>query len=254
MKNILKFQLKDLLIGLSIYALILLILTFTFISITLSHDNVNINLNGNGFANAIFCFIVGIGIYKEHCQMAVMNSVSRKDFFKSLLCVTVITGILCTLIDQVLSAINRLPGLIPANDPGFTNNFDHLMILQMIYPEFFETHSAAIIAATSFLVEFLANSFLFIIGTLIAGIYCRMPKKYRTSYCIALPILGFGIFPMLFTSSLFYPRAANRVSDVFLGIMGISSGNPFLGMLTFTVAIVITACICYLILRRTEIA
>ncbi len=43
MKNILKFQLKDLLIGLSIYALILLILTFTFISITLSHDNVNIN-------------------------------------------------------------------------------------------------------------------------------------------------------------------------------------------------------------------
>ena len=144
MKNILKFQLKDLLIGLSIYALILLILTFTFISITLSHDNVNINLNGNGFANAIFCFIVGIGIYKEHCQMAVMNSVSRKDFFKSLLCVTVITGILCTLIDQVLSAIKRLPGLIPANDPGFTNNFDHLMVLQMIYPEFFETHSAAI--------------------------------------------------------------------------------------------------------------
>ncbi|MEZ3485126.1 MAG: hypothetical protein K1W22_00630 [Lachnospiraceae bacterium] len=256
MKKILKFQLKDILIGCAVYALVMFLLTFILIgiiSIVLTSEDVRISLNGNGFASAIFCLAMGIGIYKEHCQMAVTNSVSRKDFFKSLVCVTMITGLLCTLIDQILHVINHLPGLNPASNPGFTNNFDLLKILQMFYPGFFETHSAAMIAATSFLLEFLVNSVLFTIGTLIAGISLRIPKKFRTAYCIALPVFGCGVFPMLSVAAWLHPQSVGWVSNVCLNIMGISSGNPFLGALTFTAAIVIMACICYRVLRRTDI-
>ena len=83
MKKIFKFQLKDILIGCSIYGLILLLLAFISVGIILTNGNIKMSLSGNIFVSVIFCLSIGIGIYKEHCQMAVMNSVSRKDFFKS---------------------------------------------------------------------------------------------------------------------------------------------------------------------------
>lgn len=81
MKKIFKFQLKDMLFGCSIYALIMLLITAGAVIIALTYPHITVA--GNGFASAIFCLAVGVGIYKEHCQMAVMNSVSRKDFFKA---------------------------------------------------------------------------------------------------------------------------------------------------------------------------
>lgn len=253
MKKILKFQLKDLLIGCSIFALVLFLLTFLFIGISFKYDNINVTSNGNGFTSAIFCLALGLGMYKEHCQMAVTNSVARKDFFKSLMCITLITGLLCTLIVQVLKVINRLPGLNSAYNHNFANNFDFLKILQMLYPEFSETQSAVMMTAAVFLLEFLINSLSFLTGTLIAGIYLRIPGKYRVAYCIALPVFGCGVFPLLFIAGSSCPESLSWISNAFLGVMGISSGNPFLGALTFTVTSVIIAGICYRVLRRTEI-
>ncbi len=254
MKKIFKFQLKDMLFGCSIYALIMLLITAGAVIIALTYPHITVT--GNGFASAIFCLAVGVGIYKEHCQMAVMNSVSRKDFFKSLLCIAVIISLICTLIDQIFQLIIMLPKLNLVIDFDFTINFDILKILKIFYPGFFETHSAAVIAAVGFLMEFLIDGILFITGTLFAGICCRLPKKYRAAYCIAVPILGVGGAPMLFSifiGTSIYPPFARQLINAFRSAMGIPSGNPFLGALTFAAASVIIASVCYGMLRRTEI-
>lgn len=256
MKKILKFQLKDLLLSCSIYALIMFLLTAICVTVAFTYKDLHITINGNGFASAIFCLAAGIGMYKEHCQMAVMNSVSRKDFFKSLLCITLVISLLCTLIDHILQFLNLLPWLNNVYNPGSTNNFDILGILRTFYPGFYETHSAAAITATGFLLEFLIDGILFLTGVLFAGIYCRLPKKYRMAYCIALPVLGCGTSPVLlgvFIGASFYPPLIRKLLNVFRSIMGVSSANPFLGALTFAAASVIIASICYRLLRRTEI-
>lgn len=258
MKKIFKFQLKDLLLSCSIYASIMLLLTITAgcVTVAFQHEDIYITVAGNGFASAIFCLAVGIGMYKEHCQMAVMNSVSRKDFFKSLLCIAVIMSLICTLIDLLLQLLNMLPVLNPVYGSDFTNNFDILKILKTFYPGFFVNQSAAVIAAAGFLMEFLIDGILFITGVLFAGIYCRIPKKYRTAYCIALPVFGCGFLPTLFVAIIgrfFYPPFIRQLINVFRSIMGIPDSNPFLGALTFAAVSIIIASICYAMLRRTEI-
>ena len=253
MKKIFKFQLKDILIGCSIYGLILLLLAFISVGIILTNGNIKMSLSGNSFVSVIFCLSIGIGIYKEHCQMAVMNSVSRKDFFKSFLCITILTSLLCTLIDLILLIISQMPMLRPSSDSGFIYNSAFIEILEIFYPGFFETRSATVITAAGFLLEILTNSGFFLLGALTAGIYCRMPKKFRTIYCIMLPIFGFVILPLFFAAISFSPQSPGRLVTAFLQIMGISSGNPFLGALSVMIASAAIAFICYRILRRTEI-
>ena len=82
MKKMMKYQLKDLMLGYSVYALIMILLTAVVSVISINYNNVNVSVNGNGFSSVIFCFVVAIAIYKEHCQLALQNSISRKDFFR----------------------------------------------------------------------------------------------------------------------------------------------------------------------------
>ena len=118
-----------------------------------------------------------------------------------------------------------------------------------------KSHPAALTAA-NFLLALLINELLFSVGILIAGIYCRLPKKFRTLYCIALPVIGLGVSPVFLVSTAVtsvYPGFISRLIDIFLAVMGISSNNPFLGILTLTAISLVMAGICYQVLRKTEI-
>ncbi len=251
MRKLLKFQLKDLIISYSVFAGIIFLLTICSGTISFIYEDVNISLNGTGITCAIFCLAVGIGMYKEHCQMAVLNSISRKDFFKSTACVTVIISFLCTLLDLVILFISQMTGLISADSTPL-NTFS---IIQTFYPGAMKSHPAALTAA-NFLLALLINELLFSVGILIAGIYCRLPKKFRTLYCIALPVIGLGVSPVFLVSTAVtsvYPGFISRLIDIFLAVMGISSNNPFLGILTLTAISLVMAGICYQVLRKTEI-
>ena len=106
MKKIMKYQLRDMLIGYAVYAAVMILLTAVTISVSVINSNINLSVNGNGFSSVIFCFAGAIAMYKEQCQLAIQNSISRKDFFRSSFYVITILCLLCAFIDLVLRGIS----------------------------------------------------------------------------------------------------------------------------------------------------
>ncbi len=47
MKKFMKYQLRDMVIGYSIYAAVMILLAAVVISVSVTNDNVNLSLNGN---------------------------------------------------------------------------------------------------------------------------------------------------------------------------------------------------------------
>ena len=251
MKKIMKFQLKDLLLSYSAYALAMLLLTVVVSYISGVLHNTNISIQGSGLSGAILCFAIGIAMYKEHCQMAVQNSVSRKDFFLSSIFVTEILCFLCALLDVLLQCIGLLAGAIAPENYNF-NGIGSLLLL--FYPGFLERNSTAAVWAASFLLTFLTCLVLSAAGILIAAIYCRLPRKFRMAYCIGVPVFfcSFGFFPLITLSELVFPGSMQKLVDFISGIMGITSGNPILGMLTFAIGTIVIRWISYRMLRKTD--
>ncbi len=256
MKKIMKYQLRDMLIGYAVYAAVMILLTAVTISVSVINSNINLSVNGNGFSSVIFCFAGAIAMYKEQCQLAIQNSISRKDFFRSSFYVITILCLLCAFIDLVLRGISLGAALFSAE----TVNFDLSSFIFLFYPDFLETSSAATVTIAGFFISFLTCMLFAVLGFLIAGIYCRIPKKFRTFYCIALPVLFCGLTPAVSAIVLFSPGPLHNVMEplvnliLSLDLMGTASGSPFRGMLTFTVLSLFMGWICYRILKKTEIA
>lgn len=250
MKKILKYQMKDVMTGFFIYALVILLLIGMTDLLSVTRTDTTISVTGIGFSGAIFCLVIGLGIYKEHCQMAVLNNVSRKDFFRSTLCTAAALSFLCALLDLAYLTIIPVIRLFNAQ----VRAVDISNMIGILYPEFHTTNAVLLTVFVNFILSFLINAFLFILGSLFAGIYCRMPKRYRTIYLVILLVFGCGISPIFFIAGLIFPGCTLGLMHLFLDITGISSNNPFLGMLTFTLATVVIAYICYHVLRRTDIS
>lgn len=245
MKKILRFQLKDLSYSYLVYALVMMLLAGIPVFISFAYDGASININGNGFSGGIFSLVVGIAIYKEHFQMAIQNSISRKCYFQSVLCVMVITGCVCTLVDLLSFFLGlRLGGSL--SESSSVNAVD---VWRMCYPGFFERAGGAG-AAVSFLLSVFVAFLLFAIGTMIAGGYCRMAKRYRTFYCVALPVFSFGVLPVI---GAYFHKQLFKLADSFMDIMGMTSDNPFLGLLVMAVTGLILLFLSYRLLRRTEL-
>lgn len=250
MKKIFKFQMKDIIIGFSVYALVILLLVGMTDFLSITRYGTTFSVTGIGFSGIIFCLVVGLGIYKEHCQMAVLNNVSRKDFFRSTLCITVILSFLCALLDLAYLTVNPLTRLFHAQaHAAHISN-----MASILYPKFTANNTALLTTFVNFILSFLINASMFILGNLFAGIYCRMPKKYRTIYVVILLCFGCGISPILFIAGVIFPGCIQGLMRLFLYATGISGNNPFLGMLTFTLAAAVISYICYHVLRRTEIS
>lgn len=255
MKRFIKYQLKDLLLSYSVYAAVMLLLLAVLVSVSVMYDDINMSINGNGFSSVIFCFVSGIAIYKEHCLLAIQNSISRKDFFLCSIYSLTSLSFLCALLDLLLRGISR----VTAPFSNVTTNFDLGNFILLLYPEFLKKSSGAAVTAVGFILSFIICMALAVLGLLIAGIYCRIPKKYRTLYCVLLPAVFFGVTPAVTVMAGSSSGAANNFTEVLfnllasLDLMGIASGNPFRGIFTFVAASLILGYISYRILKKTEI-
>ncbi len=247
MKKILRFQLKDLTYSCLTYALVMLLLYCVPLVISITFGDIDIGINGNGVPGAVFCLVFGIAVYKEHLLMAVQNGISRKSYFQSVLCVMVIAGCVCALIDLLILFFGVRMGAVFSGN----GNFRAIDIWEVCYSKFYDRAGSVSGAVVSFVLSALVDFLLFASGLLTAGAYCRIAKKFRTFYCVGLPLFIFGVLPVI---GAYFHREVFKLANGFMNIMGFRSNNPFLGVLTMTVIILVILFICYRLLRRTEIS
>lgn len=244
MKKMLKYQICDSRKALLIYAFIMIaLLTITGIGATL--DTSYFAMNGVEFSCFIFFFVMGICLYKEHWLMGMQNSIPRAQFFKSCLSVGIIFGIIGAVFN--FSIINIFYAIF-----GNLDNFNVESFIEMLYFEYFDELSGLSSAAANMLFSFVSIVTLFLMGILIAAIYCRIPKKIKTAFAIALPISVFVVLPTL---ASFFPGLSTKALTTFLRIMGLTEGaqNPLTGCLTMAILCVIFILCSYGLLWKTEV-
>lgn len=250
MKKILKYQITDLSKGLIVYFVIMSILISTSYTaeyyIVVSSSDIDINLNGTGLSNFILALVLGICMYKEHYFMAAQNGISRKTFFKSNLCTIAILGLLCSIYDVLLTFITELLSKILNLSIHVSN------IVQLIYFDYFENKENLIMLIINFIFNFVFVTASAAFGVLIASVFFRLHKKYRTIFLISIPILLCCLLPM---SYIYFPDFWIQGAKLFLFLMGLGSGkaNPFMGTLTLFITSIILFQFNYLMLRKTEV-
>lgn len=244
MKKMLKYQIYDSKKSLLIYAFVMIVL-FTISGIGAALDTSYFAMSGTEFSTFIFSFVMGICLYKEHWLMGMQNGIPRIQFFKSYLSVGIFFGIVGSLFALLLTKVFK--GIF-----GSLSNFNIESFIEMLYYEYFDGLNGFSGAAVNIIFSFMSIVTLFLMGMLIAAIYCRIPKKMKTAFAIALPI---SIFVVLPTLAAFFPALSGKAMIAFLRSMGLINGaqNPLAGCLTMAILSIILILCSYGLLRKTEV-
>lgn len=247
MKKMLKYQIHDSRKSLLIYSLVMIALfTFSGIGATLSSSSTDyFSIQGTDLSTFIFLFAMGICLYKEHWLMGMQNGIPRVEFFKSCVSLGIFFGIIGAAFNLFITKIFYIIF-------GNLDNFYIGSFIEMLYSEYFDGLSGLLSIIVNLIFSFVSIVTLFLLGMLIPAIYCRIPKKAKTAFAIALPISIFVVLPVLAT---FFPAFSEKAALAFLRIMGLYEGaqNPLIGCLTMAVLSVIFVLCSYGLLRKTEI-
>lgn len=242
MKKTLKYQLHDLstslFVFLSIYLAVVILIGIAAIATGSGPEHsVQNGFNSMDFSSAIFCFIIGLAIFKEHFWMVAQNGISRKTFFKSCMyCMLIVNFILAIATNIFTMIFTELSGL------HWSTMFGSL------YTRF--NQNAIVTFLVSVIFIFVAYNLVFLSGYFTTILFYRASKIGKVIIAAGLPILFFFILPLSYG---FIPEFWEVVFDIIFHITGMASGNPAYGIVTFTVIAALFGAISYPLAKRVEI-
>lgn len=241
MKKTLKYQLQDLKLSIILFFLIYLTL-FVFLSISLSafttsDSTGNNTISSMDVATTIFTLILGFAIFKEYYWMAAQNGVSRKTFFKSSVYCILITDAILTVLSYISFVMLNLIFKTAV-----------LSQFELSYPTF--EHNVFVTGITMILFIFVTYNMFFMFGFFISVLFYRASKIGKITIAAGLPILIFFLLPI---SVSFIPGFWKKVIEFVLAVSGVASGNPYYGIVTYTIITIIFGLLSYPLVKKAEI-
>lgn len=239
MKKILRYQCFDLVKALIVYYIaITAIMAIAINGVRLSDNS---RINGIGFSSEFFCFIVGLCLFREYFYLFMQNGSSRKLIFKGA-CSTI------ALLSVAMSVMDTL--FLYILDTLSLDNVRYMTLSSFIYSSYMTSLNPAVRLLIDLVITFLVVFIFFSAGYLISVLFYRSSKPVKILIAAGLPLLIVGGIPVL---AVFYPDIFAAIIFFLLFILGIINGNPFIGMLTLTIAAVIINALSYLAVRGAEI-
>ncbi len=244
MKKALRYQLSDLkLVFICYFAILLFIFAAGFIGLSIVKINIGSGSVSIGMSGAFVCLITGISIFSEHFLMLMQNGFSRKIYFKSSLCTIGIFSVVFAIAEGLMTKLIQVAALSYKNIKVNTS-------IQMIFPSLHEKLDGTAGFLMNMLLTALMTGCLFLLGYLVAGIFYRLPKHFKTPFAICLPVTLFVILPLI--CGLF-PSAWNTFVDILLTVMGINSNNLILTFLSFIITFILLSAASFAVVRRAEV-
>lgn len=239
MKKILKYQCLDLSKALIVYYIVIaLILSIAFAGINVAGDT---DTGGLGFSSELFCLIVGLCLFREYFCLFMQNGVSRKQIFLGGFLTISILSLIMSIMDTLLLYIMSI---LPVN------SIRYMTLSSSLYFHFINEANPIIKTFVDLMITFLIMLMFFSAGYLIAILFYRSGKPGKILIAAGIPLLVVGGIPVIMV----------RFPDIFAALfsfcrmaLGISSGNPFIGMMTFAICIFVINTFSYLTMRRAEI-
>jgi len=191
----------------------------------------------------IMAFVVFVSGYGENARFAMQNGSTRKAVFQATMLNLVINCAGLSLVTQIGTLINGvvsqsggtlfagLSTLVYGVDQGLT---------------------AAIF--TNFVFTFAVMAASGIFGIFLAVIFARLGKNGRVILAICVPVFIFVVLPIIISYlAMNAPDFMLGVAEFLHTVLGLKSGNPFIGSLSFMIGAAIVGILAYLVNRKMEI-
>lgn len=239
MKKIFKYQIIDVKNSILAFYGIYIALTIVGSIIALNSSGDSNVISGFGFAEIIFCFVLGIAMFKEYYWIATQNSISRKTYYKGTLCTLIIASVIISILNEILYILLNI-----LND-NFTT-IHYVGVPELLY----NISNTPAIYFINFIFSFFMFSTAFLSGYFIAILFYKANKFLKIVIAAGIPITLFMLLPMIFS---FSHNIMDRCMKLVLILFGINSGNPIYGIITLFVISLMIAIISYPLIKKTQV-
>jgi hypothetical protein len=218
------------------YGVIAALLALMGISLSIAGDSTRVSVGGLETASMIFVFVMGLNSYKSVFFMMSANGVSRKTMFVSFLAMLGIVAAGMAVIDTLYGVGMKLVG-------GYQSMFELLYNKEtgapVLIPGSFEWRLCSYLAAG-------------MAGYLITTLYYRMSKAVKLLVSIGVPVLVMFVWPAV-DYSLLNGATTNALGWLIAWASGISSGNPYMAVISDIVLTALLGALSFVALRRAPI-
>lgn len=254
-KSMLTYQIKSIAGSLSIFYLILLglmIIVGGMSSSTLSTvvdgnivTTTKVSMSGTEAATIIFVFIMGLCSFSESFCFFKQAGYNRKDISKSFLLVNIIVCFAASIIDQIVGVIIRII-------VGLNEKVEFETLYEILFSERVKTLSPVLVIIESIIFFTLAYLTTILVARVIVICFYRANKNIRALIAAGIPITVFFAFPMIDTF-LFKSAISKFLGELMPKIFGLSSQNPYIGVLTMVIMTVILGTVNHLLTMRVQV-
>jgi len=191
----------------------------------------------------ILAFVVFVSGYGENARFAMQNGSTRKAVFQAAMLNLVINCAGLSLVTQIGTLIN-----------GVVSHSGGTLFAGLSTAVYGVDQGLTAAIFTNFVFTFAVMAASGMFGIFLAAIFARLGKNGRVILAICVPVFIFVMLPII-TGYLFMkvPDFMMAVADFLYTVLGLKSGNPYIGSLTFIIGAAIVGVLAYLVNRKMEI-
>jgi len=201
--------------------------------------------SGTETSSIIFLFVLGLNFFKENFYFAQANNISRVEYFKAAAIAILQIGLSMAILDVIINRIYNIFGINPT-------------MYDMIYNRFFslDTNRELWIQSNSMQTLFGTVSLLFAlyivalaIGMFITLIYYKCNKIMK----LVVSLGPIAIIAILVNISKNYPKFSEEAVTFIGNILGLSTSNAYMAVITFICMFTIIMSFVYLLVRKAVV-
>lgn len=226
------------------YIVIAALLVLMGVSMSLAvRQGTQFTVGGLEMASVVFIFVCGLNSFRSSFHMLSANGVSRKTMFVSFIAVLGAVAAGMAVIDSTVSMVMRG---IRNFGPGVGNYHPAFMQMYGLTP-----NNAADVA-TGLLWMFCCYLAAGMTGFLITTLFYRMSKPVKLLVSIGVPVLLLFVWPIV-DLSLFQGAVSNAIISAIGWASGLSTGNPYMGVVSSVLVTLIFGGLSFAALRRAPV-
>lgn len=204
-----------------------------------------VTMNGMNMMSAMFMLIIGMCSFTESFQFLLQNGVSRKQILAGKMLVFAAGAGMCGVADTLLATVDQKLN-------GWGNIKFGGEILPLFYPEFLEQVSSVVRAIVSVALLSVVYALFAGAGYMVSIIWYRLNKIGRIIFAFGVPVVLWLVYPLA-DYFLFGGRSMIAIMNAIMKLSGLADGNPFYGLISGVIGLVILAGVSILLIRKTVV-
>jgi len=237
-----KSSIKSIIIYYSIFITVLISISILIVN---KSSGAGVGSAGIEFSSMIFLFVIGLNSFKENFYFTQANNIPRIDYFKSqaitILPIALGMSMLDVIINRIYNIFVACPTIYDMAYGGSSYSVENVEAWTQ------SNSIETLIGTVTFLFAFYIT--VFAIGLLITMIFYKCNKTMRIIVVLSPLFLQVILARIAYN----FPNVSDKVTSFIDSLLGISTKNSYMSVITFICLFIISMCFVYMLVRRVVV-